>query len=66
MEDSESTAYGALMVALMGQGVYRSLDEAFETVRSGTDTKCFRPQEELFAVYEEKRKRMKGMYERLY
>lgn len=66
MEDSESTAYGALMVALTGQGVYGTLDEAFEAVRGGTDTKCFRPQEELFAAYEEKRRKMNGMYEKLY
>ncbi len=66
MEDSESTAYGALMVALVGQGVYGSLDEAFETIRGGTNTKCFKPREGIFAAYEEKRMRMNEMYGKLY
>ena len=66
MEDSESTAYGALMVALVGQGVYKTFDEAFDAVRGGTKTGCFQPRKEIFAAYEEKRVRMNGMYKKLY
>ena len=66
MEDSESTAYGALMVALVGQGVYKTFDEAFAAVRDGTKTNCFQPREELFSAYEEKRVRMNEMYGRIY
>ena len=66
MEDSESTAFGALMVALTGLGVYGSMEEAFAAVRGGTKMSCYEPREELFQAYEEKRERMNGMYGRLY
>lgn len=66
MEDSESTAFGALMVALAGLGVYGTLDEAFSVVRGGTGVKCYEPGRELFAEYEKKRERMNEMYGRLY
>lgn len=65
MEDSESTAFGALMVALTGQGVCGSLEEAFRAVRGKTGIACYEPREELFQAYEEKRQRMNEMYEKL-
>lgn len=66
MEDSESAAFGALMTALVGQGVYASLEEAFYAVRGDSKIICYEPRQALFAAYEEKRERMNGMYERLY
>ena len=66
MEDSESTAFGALMAALTGLGVYGTLDEAFSAVRGGSGMKCYEPQRELFAEYEKKRERMNEMYKKLY
>lgn len=66
MEDSESTAFGALMVSLTGQGVYASLEEAFLNVRGNTTMDSYQPSLELFTSYEKKRKEMNKMYERLY
>lgn len=66
MEDSESTAFGALMVALTGLGVYGSMEEAFDAVRGDTGMSCYEPRKELFEAYEEKRQRMNGMYGKLY
>lgn len=66
MEDSESTAFGALMVCLVGQGVYGSLEEAFAAVRGNTKMTCYHPREELFREYEQKRERMNEMYRKLY
>lgn len=66
MEDSESTAFGALMVCLVGQGVCGSLEEAFQAVRGGTKAACYEPRQELFQAYEEKRERMNEMYGKLY
>ena len=66
MADSESSAFGALMVTLVGMGVYRTLEEAFIAVRSGTKVSCYEPRMELSAAYEEKRKQMNGVYGKLY
>lgn len=66
MEDSESTAFGALMVTLTGLGVYGSMEEAFDAVRGDTGMSCYEPRKELFQAYEEKRQRMNGMYGKLY
>lgn len=66
MADSESTAFGALMVCLVGQGVYGSLEEAFQAVRGNTGVTCYEPRKELFKAYEEKRGQMNEMYRKLY
>lgn len=66
MEDSESTALGALMVALVGLGVYPSIDAAFERIRGGAKMDCYRPRMELHEQYEAKRARMNELYRRIY
>ena len=66
MEDSESTALGALMVALVGQGVYPSLERAFEAIRGNAEAECYTPRAEVHGAYEEKREKMNGLYERIY
>lgn len=66
MEDSESTAFGALIVALTGLGVFGSPEEAFYTVRDSSRMNCYEPRNEIFKAYEEKRKRMNEIYKKLY
>ena len=66
MSDSESTALGALMVALVGLGEYPSLEEAFGAVRAGEKVDCFRPRMELHEQYANKRAAMNRIYRQLY
>ncbi len=66
MKDSESTALGALMVALAGQGVYPSLKEAFAAIRQAEEADCYMPRMQVHKQYESKRARMGEMYRKLY
>lgn len=66
MKDSESTALGALMTALVGQKVYPSLKDAFDVIRGEEQAQCYTPRENLHKQYEEKRTEMSRMYRRLY
>lgn len=66
MEDSESTAVGALMVALEGMGVYSSLEDAFGAIRGQAKTECYRPRMEFYEAYANKRSRMNRMYYQIY
>lgn len=66
MEDSESTALGALMVALVGQGVYSSLEDAFRAVRGDVKVQCYTPRAEVHKAYEEKRADMNRLYRKIY
>lgn len=66
MEDSESTALGALMVALAGLGVYPDLDRAFKVIRGRGEAQRYRPRAALHMEYEKKRARMNQMYRKLY
>lgn len=66
MEDSESTGFGALMVTLVGLGVYATIEEAFIAARGGTKINRYEPRAEIFAAYEKKRERMNEIYRELY
>lgn len=47
MEDSESTALGALIVALEGLGVYPPIGEAFETGRRNAKMDLYEPRMQI-------------------
>lgn len=66
MEDSESTALGALMVALTGQGIYPSIKEAFAAIRGNGKIEVYEPRRELHGKYEEKREKMNRLYHKIY
>ena len=66
MEDSESTALGALMVTLTGLGAYPCLEEAFKAIRGKGITECYNPDSARHEEYEKKRARMNQMYSKLY
>lgn len=66
MRDSESTALGALMVALSGLGVYDSLASAFGAIRGSGAVECYRPRADLHEAYEKKRISMNEMYQKIY
>lgn len=62
MEDSESTALGALMTALVGAGIYRDFDQAFTEIRGTEKTVCYLPNAALHREYEKKRAVMNQKY----
>ena len=66
MEDSESTALGALMVALDGLGLYPSVEAAFEQIRGKTKMECYNPRMQYHEAYANKRARMNRMYNQIY
>lgn len=66
MEDSESTALGALIVALVSLGAYSSIEKAFEMIRNGEQRECYVPRLALHDLYENKRDQMKRLYEQIY
>lgn len=63
MEDSESTALGALMVTMEGLQVYPSLDAAFETIRGAAKAECYEPRADQHEQYEKKRRAMNALYQ---
>ncbi len=66
MEDSETTASGALMVALERLQSCSSVETAFAKIRGHEKTECYQPRNDCFLAYEEKRKRMNQLYEKIY
>jgi xylulokinase/glycerol kinase len=66
MEDSESTALGALMVALEGLNAYSSIGEAFENIRGNAKLECYQPRAEQSEAYEMKREQMNRLYKEIY
>ena len=54
MEDSESTAAGALMVALKNLGIYQSYDEAFSMIRNPETSAKYEPKAERQKRYVDK------------
>ncbi len=66
MDDRESTALGALMVALTGQGVYDSIESAFENIRGPMNQECYNPRMKYSEAYSEKLNEMNDIYHRIY
>jgi len=66
MEDSESTALGALMVALFNMGVYASMEEAFQALRSANLVNTYEPSPGKHDEYEIKRNNMNLLYDKIY
>lgn len=62
MEDSESTAIGALMIALTACGACDTLDDAFRTIRSGEKTDTYLPNAEKHRRCCEIQQRMNALY----
>lgn len=66
MEDSESTALGALMTALTEMGVYSSVEEAYHAIRGTDKIEEFRPRLDRYREYEKKKEKMQELYEKIY
>ncbi len=66
MKNSESTALGALMVALSGMGIYSSVEEAFRSIRGKESVEVYQPNNEKHVWYLERKKEMGCLYEKLY
>ena len=62
MDNAESTAIGALMVAAVTMGEYADVSEAFDKIREGTGSKEYSVNTEKHAVYEELRAKMNERY----
>lgn len=65
MDNAESTAIGALMVASVTMGRYQNVEEAFAGIRKNAGAKEYKVHEAVHAVYEELRARMNDTYSRL-
>lgn len=65
MDNAESTAIGALMVASVTMGRYQNVEEAFAGIRKNAGAKEYKVHEAAHAVYEELRARMNDTYSRL-
>ena len=65
MDNAESTAIGALMVAAVAMRQYRNVEEAFAAIRKDAGAKEYEVHKETHAVYEELRGRMNDVYTRL-
>ena len=66
MEDSESTAAGALMVVLQNMGIYKSYDEAFDRIRNPENAAKYEPIIERWNGYAEKQLFMNQLYNKIY
>ena len=64
MDNAESTAIGALMVATVTMGEYADVAEAFDKIREGTGSKEYTVNAEKHTVYEELRAKMNERYQR--
>ena len=62
MDNAESTAIGALMVAAVTMGEYADVAEAFDKIREGTGSKEYSVNTEKHAVYEELQAKMNERY----
>ena len=65
MDNAESTAIGALMVAAVTMRQYRNVEEAFAAIRKNAGAKEYEVHKETHAVYEKLRGRMNEVYTRL-
>lgn len=66
MENTESTVLGAFIVAMCGLGIYQSPEKAFGAVREQEKITSYLPTESLHLLYEEKRRQMNQLYQRIY
>ena len=64
MDNAESTAIGALMVAAVTMGEYADVAEAFDRIREGAGAKEYTVNEEKHEVYEKLRAKMMERYRR--
>ncbi len=65
-ENTNTTARGALIIALYSLGVYSTPTEAFEAVSKNDIVTEFYPDEKTAAAYEVYRKEMNHTYEQLW
>lgn len=63
---TDATARGALIVALMGLGVYKTAEEAFEVLSKNGEEKVYEPDPEKIEAYRVHREEMNRMYQELY
>ena len=65
MDNAESTAIGALMVASVTMGQYGNVEEAFAGIRKNAGAKEYKVHEQVHAVYRELRAQMNDLYNRM-
>ncbi len=64
MDNAESTAIGALMVAAVAMKQYQSMKEAFSVIRAGSRSEEYECHAEIHKIYEELQEEMNELYER--
>lgn len=62
MDNAESTAIGALMVAAVSMKLYQDVKEAFSVIRAGSASREYVCHPELHAVYEKLQEEMNQIY----
>ncbi|RKJ42915.1 hypothetical protein D7X98_18080 [bacterium 1XD8-76] len=65
MNNEESTAIGALMVAAVAMKEYRTIKEAFSVIRDGAKRKEYQVRKENHVVYEKLKEEMEEIYQKM-
>ena len=65
MDNEESTAIGALMVAAVAMKEYRTIKEAFSVIRDGAKRKEYQIRKENHVVYEKIKEEMEEIYQKM-
>ena len=63
---ADATARGALMVAAAAMGIYKDVEEAFETVSRNDELKSYVPDPQKSLEYERYRAQMNRVYRRMW
>lgn len=66
LEESESTAAGALMIALQSMGAYKDLDEIFMAVQNPKHAEKYEMNGKKHEIYLTKQKEMNQLYNKIY
>lgn len=66
MKNSEATAMGALLVTLVAQKVYHSVEEAFQMLCGQNESIIYWPDSSKASQYQEKSDEMKQIYKKIY
>lgn len=66
MKNSESTALGALMVTLTQLGKYKTIEEAFNRIRSDEKVDVYEANKRKQDEYQKKLSQLNGLYEKIY
>ena len=66
MEESESTALGALMITLYNLGVYSTIDEAFDKINGNKHIEVYSINQTKYKEYQRKQNEINELYRKIY